>query len=712
MDEESIFAAALGKGSPQERQAFLAEACSDDLKLRSCVEALLRAHENPDSFLEPRVAGGSLTMDEPPASEQPGMVIGPYKLLEQIGEGGMGEVWLAEQTAPVKRHVALKLIKPGMDSAQVIDRFKWERQALALMDHPNIAKVFDGGTTARGLPYFVMEYVKGVPITEYCDQRKLNPRERLKLFVPVCQAVQHAHQKGIIHRDLKPSNILVADNDGKPAPKVIDFGVAKALGQEFTDLTKNTVIGAVVGTFEYMAPEQAEVSRQGVDTRADIYSLGVLLYELLTGTTPFRERFKKATFTDILRMIREEEPPSLSAQLTQSRETLSAVSAKRQMVPARLLVLVRGDLDRIALKCQVKDRTGRYETAAALAREVQRYLADEPLEETGRPSTVYRLRKLARKHRAALAVCGAFVLLLLAGTAMSTWQAVRATRAEQQMQAERDRAQMALTRQVADRLDGELKQLAVVAHTIEAVLAETSLGEDGLEKLLRRLLTNDTRIHGVTLAYKDNEGPKKDQPYCLYVFRTSTMGVDKKFLRPPGYDYQKWDWFKKPIDFKKPHWTGPGFDDPSKVWMVAYSVPLWRDGNAVGVLCLDLELAYFTRIWDWLDELNLGKKSYGFVVNGTGSTAGAGKDTTGVFVCHPKYGAGNVAGQSPKKITELERDVLREKVDPAFTALTRRILKGETGRETAIDPATGKRSTFLFTPVPSTGWSFVAVVED
>jgi serine/threonine protein kinase len=300
-------------------------------------------------------------------------VIGPYKLLQVIGEGGMGTVFMAEQTRPVRRMVALKVIKPGMDSRQVLARFEAERQALALMDHPNIARVLDAGTTGSGRPYFVMELVKGKPIATYCDEKRLGVRERLELFADMCRAVQHAHQKGIIHRDLKPSNVLVAPYDGRPVVKVIDFGVAKATGQRLTDKTMFTAFGALVGTLEYMSPEQAEVNNQDIDTRSDIYSLGVLLYELLTGSTPLtRQRLVGAALLELLRVVREEEPPRPSTRLSESKDLLPSISAQRQTEPAKLTKLVRGDLDWIVMKALEKDRNRRYETAAGLAMDVRR----------------------------------------------------------------------------------------------------------------------------------------------------------------------------------------------------------------------------------------------------------------------------------------------------------------------------------------------------
>src|SRR5437899_11338796 len=337
---------------------------------------------------------------------------------------------MGEQTQPVQRKVALKVIKPGMDSRQVIARFEAERQALAMMDHVNIARVFDGGATEAGRPYFVMELVHGVPITKYCDDNHLTPRERLELFVPVCQAIQHAHQKGIIHRDIKPSNVMVTLYDGKPVPKVIDFGVAKATEQKLTERTLFTQYGTMVGTLEYMSPEQAEMSALGVDTRSDIYSLGVLLYELLTGSTPLNhKRLKEAAFAEVLRIIKEEEPPKPSIRLSDSGEALASISAQRHMEPAKLTKLVRGELDWIVMKCLEKDRNRRYETASAFAADVQRYLKDEPVQACP-PSAWYRFRKFARRNKRALATAALLgvMLFVVAGAVVASalWAASQA----------------------------------------------------------------------------------------------------------------------------------------------------------------------------------------------------------------------------------------------------------------------------------------------
>ena len=418
---EEIFLAAVEK-APADRVAYLDEACGADAELRAQVQDLLRSHEQAGSVLEQPLFRPSPTVDQPPA-EQPGTVVGPYKLIEQIGEGGMGTVWMAQQTEPVKRLVALKLIKAGMDSKQVIARFEAERQALALMDHPNIARVLAGGTTqgepagvSPGRPYFVMDLVKGVPITKYCDEHHLTPRQRLELFVPICHAIQHAHQKGIIHRDLKPSNVLVALYDGKPVPKVIDFGVAKAAGQLLTDKTLVTGFGNIVGTLEYMSPEQAEINQLDIDTRSDVYALGVLLYELLAGSPPFTMKdLEKAGILEMLRVIREQEPSKPSTKL-RTAEGLPTLAANRGTEPAKLTKVVRGELDWIVMKALEKDRNRRYETANGFARDVERYLADEPVQACP-PSVGYRLRKFARRNKATLAAAGLvlFFIVLLGG---------------------------------------------------------------------------------------------------------------------------------------------------------------------------------------------------------------------------------------------------------------------------------------------------------
>jgi serine/threonine protein kinase len=468
MSPEELFHTALSM-PVADRPAFLAEACASDSSVRRRIEELLRAHDNPGSFLADRPPLPNATIDQS-FNEGPGKTIGPYKLLQQIGEGGMGTVFMAEQTHPVQRKVALKVIRAGMDSRQVIARFEAERQALAMMDHVNIARVFDGGATDAGRPYFVMELVHGVPITKYCDDNHLTPRQRLELFVPVCQAIQHAHQKGIIHRDIKPSNVMITLYDGKPVPKVIDFGVAKATEQKLTERTLFTQYGTMVGTLEYMSPEQAEMSALGVDTRSDIYSLGVLLYELLTGSTPLSHKtMKEAAYGEILRMIKEEEPPKPSTRLSDSGESLASISANRLMEPAKLTKLLRGELDWIVMKTLEKDRNRRYETAKDFAADVQRYLADEPVQACP-PSAWYRFRKFARRHKGPVLAANLLFLALvigMIGTSLGFF------RAEQQRQIAEGNEHRAVAAAEAE------KQASEKAHAREA---ETNAVLDFVEK--------------------------------------------------------------------------------------------------------------------------------------------------------------------------------------------------------------------------------------
>jgi tetratricopeptide (TPR) repeat protein/serine/threonine protein kinase len=415
-----IFLAAVERHRPEDWQAYLDQACGADDELRHQVGLLLQAHQEAGSVPRAAVDEPDQTGANQAQTERPGTVIGPYKLIEPIGEGGMGTVWMAQQTEPVKRVVALKLIRAGMDSKQVITRFEAERQALALMDHPNIAKVLDARATSAGRPYFVMDLVKGVPITQYCDQNRLTPRQRLELFIPVCQAIQHAHQKGVIHRDLKPSNVLVALADGKPVPKIIDFGVAKAAGQSLTDKTLVTGFGNIVGTLEYMSPEQAEINQLDIDTRSDIYSLGVLLYELLTGSPPFsRNELEKAGLLEILRVIREQEPTKPSTKV-RTAEGLPTLAANRGTEPAKLTKLLRGELDWIVMKALEKDRNCRYESASTLAADVQRYLNDEPVLACP-PSGWYQLRKFARRNKQGLAMVALLGVMMLTVAGILGW---------------------------------------------------------------------------------------------------------------------------------------------------------------------------------------------------------------------------------------------------------------------------------------------------
>ncbi|MBK8977823.1 MAG: serine/threonine protein kinase [Planctomycetes bacterium] len=405
-----LFGEALERAAT-ERAAFLAQVCGDDAPLRQLVEQLLADHAELDAVLPEARATG----------ERPGDLIGPYKLLEVIGEGGFGTVWMAEQQQPIRRKVALKVVKWGMDTRQVVARFEAERQALALMEHPHIAKVFDGGATATGRPYFAMELVRGVPITQYCDEARLTPRERIELLVPVCEAVQHAHHKGVIHRDLKPSNVLVTLHDGKPVPKVIDFGIAKATAGQLTDKTVFTGFRQMLGTPEYMAPEQVEMSGLDIDTRADVYSLGVLLYELLTGTKPFElKEALEAGWQELVRRIKEVDPEKPSTRVSTLGERVTGIAGRRRMMPKGLSHAFRGDLDWIALKAMEKERGRRYETAHALAEDLLRHLRDEPVL-AGPPSGVYRLRKYLRRHRVGAAALATVAVSLVAGAIVAGW---------------------------------------------------------------------------------------------------------------------------------------------------------------------------------------------------------------------------------------------------------------------------------------------------
>jgi len=418
---QPIFAEALEKEGPG-RTAYLDRVCGRDTDLRHELDTLLDAHERAQGFLESPLLATDISMDEPSVSEEPGAVIGRYKLLERIGEGGMAVVYMAEQEHPIRRKVALKIIKLGMDTRQVIARFEAERQALAMMDHPNIAKVLDAGATETGRPYFVMELVTGVSITEYCDENKLSTKDRLALFIQVCHAVQHAHQKGIIHRDIKPSNVMVTMHDGTAVPKVIDFGIAKATNQRLTEKTLFTRYAHLIGTPAYMSPEQAELSDLDVDTRTDIYSLGVLLYELLTGTTPFsEEELRKAGYLEMQRIIREEEPTKPSTKLSTLGETLTDIAKRRNCTPDLLRKAVRGDLDWIVMRALEKERVRRYETANGLALDIQRYLEHEPVLARG-PSSTYRLHKFLQRHRfQTLATLGTVVVLGGLAIILSMW---------------------------------------------------------------------------------------------------------------------------------------------------------------------------------------------------------------------------------------------------------------------------------------------------
>lgn len=481
---EAIFFAAAAK-EVADRSAYLVEACAGDAELRQRVERMLAARPHADRFLEPRAAASG-NADGSNANRTAGfsgkdehlgaILAGKYKLIEEIGEGGMGSVYMAQQTEPVKRAVAVKVIKAGMDSKAVLARFEAERQALAMMDHPNIARVLDAGTTESGRPFFVMELVKGLPITQYCDERKLTPRQRLELFVPVCEAIQHAHHKGIIHRDIKPSNVLIAMYDDRAVPKVIDFGVAKATGQALTDKTLMTGFGAIVGTAEYMSPEQANLNNQDIDTRSDVYSLGVLLYELLTGSTPVdRKSLDKAALLEILRIVREVEAPKPSTRLS-ATGTLTSVAANRGTEPAKLSKLLKSELDCVVMKALEKDRQRRYETANGLAMDIQRYLSGEAVM-AAPPSTAYRFKKFIRRNRVLVTAGSAVAAALLIGVVAFAWQA-QVARDQRDIAVKAQQAE-AEQRKAAEAARGQAEKIAeFLSEMLHGAAPIVALGRD------------------------------------------------------------------------------------------------------------------------------------------------------------------------------------------------------------------------------------------
>ena len=483
--EDAVFYTAISVTEPRQRQLFLDQACGGKPELRAAVEALLKAQRDAESFFArsrqalvlapaefPAPPAGGPAAVGPVADEQVGARIGPYKVLQRLGEGGCGVVYMAEQQEPMRRLVAVKIIKPGMDTKNVIARFDAERQALAMMDHLNIARVLDAGATTAGRPYFVMELVRGIKITDYCDQNNLVTSQRLRLFMQICQAIQHAHQKGIIHRDIKPSNLLITLHDGVPIPKVIDFGIAKAVAGRLTEQTQFTAYEQIIGTPAYMSPEQAEMSGLDVDTRSDIYSLGVLLYELLTGRTPFDGReLMRSGLDEMRRTLREKEPQRPSTILTTLIGTeLRATTSNRSAELPKLISLLKGDLDWVVMKALEKDRNRRYETANGFAMDIQRYLDHEPVVARP-PSRWYRLQKLVRRNRVFFGATAAVALALMVGLGTSTWLFLQEKEARHQQMLLREQAER------AERRENELRQQAEAKEKINQAAIYVSQGK-------------------------------------------------------------------------------------------------------------------------------------------------------------------------------------------------------------------------------------------
>ncbi|HWD20457.1 MAG TPA: protein kinase [Verrucomicrobiae bacterium] len=606
--EEELFDAARQITDAAQRRTYLSRAADGDDALRRRVEKLLAALPEADRLFDQHFAAYALSNESSPAllspagleGGGPGSFIGPYRIAAKIGEGGCGEVYLAEQMEPVRRRVALKIIKLGMDTRAVIARFNAERQALAMMDHPNIARVFDSGATAAGRPYFVMELVSGVKITEFCDKAELGLAARLELFVQVCHAVQHAHQKGVVHRDLKPSNILVAWQDGAPAPKVIDFGIAKATEERLVEQTVFTAHAQLVGTPAYMSPEQADLTRPDIDTRSDIYSLGVVLYELLTGLTPFDARELLASGVDEMRRkLREAEPAAPSARLTALAESeLAQAAQRRQMEPHKLILVLRGDLDWIAMKALEKDRGRRYQTANGLAMDVQRFLGNEPI--VARPPTrLYRFQKLVRRNKGVFASVCAVALVLLAGLGTSTWllrgeiqarqRAVAAEQREARLRREAEgrekitQAAILLNDERMPEADKLMEGVEMSGPSTEGAAVYRALGEwhalAGRWKLAAQRFESLARVNqaegwdvatlgflecGVTLVEDgDRLGYKRFQQLCLSRFQGATnVVVAERMLK---------------VNLLWPH--EPEMEGPLQAWARAGAQPLDDNNN-------------------------------------------------------------------------------------------------------------------------------------
>jgi len=523
--EEALFEAALAL-PPEQRAAWLERACGSDAQLRQRVELLLQSNEKAGEFLRPSLGAGleRTELIPTPPKEKPGDVIGPYKIREKLGEGGCGVVYVAEQTEPVRRRVAIKVIKLGMDTRNVIARFEAERQALAMMDHPNIARVLDAGATETGRPYFVMELVRGIKITDYCDQNHLDTKQRLELFVQVCHAVQHAHQKGVIHRDIKPSNILTTLHDGVPVPKVIDFGIAKATEGRLTDLTVYTELRQFIGTPAYMSPEQAEMSGLDIDTRSDIYSLGVLLYELLTGRTPFDgQELIQSGLDQMRRTIREQEPMRPSTRLSTMLDAdLTAIAKSHSAESPKLIHFIRGDLDWIVMKALEKDRTRRFESASTLALDVQRFLENEPIEARP-PSGLYRFQKLVRRNKTVFAAAAAVAAALVLGLGLSLYLFVQERHAlKRAVAAERRQAELREEAEKGLALEKRMREMAPITAKFTAAGQLMSQSQfDKAEDVMKDVPTNIPQSSAIYNVLGEVYGRSGLWPAAVRVFTRS-----------------------------------------------------------------------------------------------------------------------------------------------------------------------------------------------
>jgi predicted Ser/Thr protein kinase len=605
-DIEALYNAALKKRSEAERSAYLDAVCGDNPVLRARVEALLKAYDEAGDFLEVPAVELNSAVEESPLIEGPGTKIGRYELLELIGEGGMGLVYLAQQQEPVKRKVALKIVKLGMDTRQVVARFETERQTLAVLEHPNIAHVFDAGTTETGRPYFVMEYVEGESITKYCDEQKLSIEQRLELFREVCEGVHHAHQKGIIHRDIKPSNILVSTNGDKAVPKIIDFGIAKAITQPLTEQTSFTKQGQLLGTPEYMSPEQAEMAYQDIDTRSDIYSLGVLLYELLAGAPPFdAKRFREGGIDHIQQVICQEEPRTPSSRLTSLGDKAKAVAESRRTQIITLTRRLHRELEWIPMKAMRKDRARRYRSASELADDIQNYLTGIPLI-AGPESTIYRARKFVRKHAGSVASAALVAVVIVLGLVVSIIMGCRAEQARKQEAAVRAQVEQALVR----------------AENAEKVTREQrKLAEERAEELRRTLYVNSIQLADA----KYGEG---------------NIRRVRELLQDCPNDLRGWEWYRLNHIMDQSVMTLRGHSDE------VYGMAVSPDGKRIVSGSDDKTI----KVWDaatgaelmtLVDEHGYDVSSVAFSPDGKTIAAGCWEDSIKLWKSGPRPAAGS-----------------------------------------------------------------------